>query len=199
MIPILTPIAAPLAIACGAASLGTHATSISIKGDWDKPGSIGTIVADTLAVVPGINAIARGAKAAKAAGSLVSVGKVSLTVKAGSRAFLTTVAGAEASEATKLFTYLGKQVAAKAPQVLAKQGVNIGKIMQAGTNLTLQTPLIVELSSGTDQSKAKDVAGGSAVMANFGQTIGSWGVVGTGFEKAGTVSIGLFSKVLTRR
>lgn len=198
LIPVLTPIAGPIALVLAAGSLVSHVTSISVKGDWDKPGSFATLGADAFAVVPGIGAVAKGAKTA---GSLMSVGKVGLGAasRAGGRAFLSAVAGSSAAEATKLFGYLGNKAAAIGPKVLAGQSANIGKLMQCGTNLALQVPLVLELSSGTDMTTAKDVAGGSAVAVNYGQSIGSWGVVGQGFEKAGTVSLGLFAKIIGRR
>ncbi|MEV7244371.1 hypothetical protein [Streptomyces sp. NPDC093248] len=45
----------------------------------------------------------------------------------------------------------------------------------------------------------KNVAGGAALTANYGQTIGSWGTVGTAAQKAGTVSLATVAKIIGRR
>ncbi|MFF3698983.1 hypothetical protein [Streptomyces sp. NPDC002221] len=55
------------------------------------------------------------------------------------------------------------------------------------------------MASGTDQTDAKTGVTGAALTANYGQSIGSWGAVGTAAKEAGTISLATFAKIIGRR
>ncbi|MEU6058873.1 hypothetical protein [Streptomyces sp. NPDC047097] len=195
LIPVLTPICGPVALVTAAASLTAHTVDAALKGDWDAA-TIAGLGADVLAVIPGISAVAKGLKAGTTAMRTATGLKVA--ARSAGRTFLTEIAGQGASEATKVFGYLGQR-GAKLVGATAAKGKIAGKVMQGSVNLANQVPLTVELISGVDMSAPKAGTTGSTLAANYGQTVGSWGAVGTAAQKAGTVSLATFAKVLGRR
>ncbi|MFC8585330.1 hypothetical protein ACFUGD_12375 [Streptomyces sp. NPDC057217] len=54
------------------------------------------------------------------------------------------------------------------------------------------------MSTGTDMGQEKNVAGGAALTADYGQTIGSWGAVGTTARRTATVSLAAFGRIIGR-
>lgn len=193
LIPVLTPIMAPVAIVSAVASLGAHAAAASIQGDWDA-NTIITLGADILAVVPAIGAVAKGARSAWAAARMNKVANV--IVSDSGRAFLGAIgigsAGKGASDAAGVFDYLGKK-GAGAVSGTAVQSKIPGKVLQGAVSLSTQVPTIVDWATGTVDQAAKDTAAGTALTANFGQTVGSWDAVGNAAKSAGKISIERFS------
>ncbi|MCK8678445.1 hypothetical protein [Streptomyces lichenis] len=195
LIPILTPVCGPVALVTATASLTAHTVDAALKGDWDAA-TIAGLGADVLAVIPGIAAVAKGLKAGTTAMRTATGLKVA--ARTAGRTFLTEVAGKGASEATKIFGYLGQR-GATALGATARQGQIAAKVMQGSVNLANQVPLTVEMITGADMSAPKTGATGTTLTANYGQSVGSWGAVGTAAQKTGTVSLATFAKVLGRR
>ncbi|MER5563227.1 hypothetical protein ABT071_32010 [Streptomyces sp. NPDC002506] len=199
LIPVFTPIAGPIA-AIGA--LGAHIVDAAIKGDWDAS-TIAGLGADALAALPCIGAVAKSFKAGKSVVQTIGTGakasyKASVGVRRAGLTFPSETGGAGASDASKVFNYIGTK-GAKAVKASENAGQIAGKVLQGSINLSTQIPLVVEMASGTDQTDAKTGATGAALTANYGQSIGSWGAVGTAAQKTGTVSLSLFAKIIGRR
>ncbi|MEV8324402.1 hypothetical protein [Kitasatospora sp. NPDC056731] len=202
LIPILTPIAGPVAAVTAIAALGAHTVDAAIKGDWDAATIVG-LGADALAALPGVGAVAKSLKAGKAIVKTIGTGakasyKASVGVRRAGLTFLAETGGSGASDATKVFNYLGTK-GAKVVGATEKSGKIAGKVLQGSVNLATQVPLVVEMSTGRDMSQAKEGASGAALTANYGQSIGSWGIVGDAAKKTGTVSLATFSKIIGRR
>lgn len=202
LIPILTPIAGPVAAVTAIAALGAHTVDAAIKGDWDAA-TIAGLGADALAALPGIGAVAKSMKAGKAVTKTFGIGakaatKTRVAVRRAGLTFLAETGGVEASNATKVFDYIGTK-GAKALGATEKAGKLTSKVLQGSVNLSTQVPLVVEMASGTDMTEEKKAATGAALTANYGQTIGSWGAVGTATQKAGTVSLAAFARIIGRR
>ncbi|MGW1376948.1 hypothetical protein ACWD6P_22120 [Streptomyces sp. NPDC002446] len=195
LIPVLTPIMAPIAIVTAVGSLGAHAAAASISGNWDAA-TIAGLGADALAALPAIGAIAKGARGAWAAARMNKVANV--IINEGGRAFVGAIAGKGASDAARFFDYLGKKGAGVVGGTV-RQGQVAGKVLQGAVSLSTQVPLVIELSSGsTVDQRAKDAATGTALTANIGQTVGNWDTVGAFAKKAGTISIERFSRFFSR-
>ncbi|MGW6691921.1 hypothetical protein [Streptomyces sp. NPDC054961] len=202
LIPVFTPIAGPIAVVTAVASLGAHTVDASIKGDWDAMTFVG-LGADALAALPGIGAVAKSLKAGRAAMKTIgtagnAVSKASVVSKTAGRTFLATTGGSAASDASAVFNYIGTK-GAKVVGTSTSSGKIAGKVLQGSVNLSTQVPLVVELASGTDMSDPKTAATGTALTANYGQSIGSWGAVGAAAKKSGTVSLALFAGIIGRR
>lgn len=195
LIPVLTPICGPVALVTAAGSLAAHPVDAALKGDWDAA-TIAGLGADVLAVIPGISAVAKGLKAGTT--SMRAASGLRVAARKAGRAFLTEVAGKGASEATTVFNYLGQR-GAKVLGTSAKNGTIAAKVMQGSVNLANQIPLTVELATGTDMSAPKTGATGTTLVADYGQSNGSWGAVGSAAQKAGTVSLATFGKIIGRR
>ncbi|MFJ3922929.1 hypothetical protein [Streptomyces sp. NPDC090022] len=193
LIPVLTPIMAPIAIVSAVGSLGAHAAAASIVGDWDAATIVG-LGADALAAIPAIGAVAKGAKGAWAAARMNKVANV--IVSDGGRAFLGAIgigsAGKGSSDAAGVFDYLGRK-GAEAVTGTAVQSKIPGKVLQGAVTLSTQVPTVVDWATGAVGQSAKDAAAGTALTANFGQTVGSWDVVGNAAKSAGKISIERFS------
>ncbi|MFD7587895.1 hypothetical protein ACFV84_21010 [Kitasatospora sp. NPDC059811] len=202
LIPVLTPIAGPVAAVTAIAALGAHTVDAAIKGDWDAATIVG-LGADALAALPGVGAVAKSLKAGKAIVKTIGTGakasyKASVGVRRAGLTFLAETGGSGASDATKVFNYIGTK-GAKVVGASEKAGKLAGKVLQGSVNLATQVPLVVEMSTGSDMSQAKEGASGAALTANYGQSIGSWGIVGDAAKKTGTVSLATFSKIIGRR
>ncbi|KJS63837.1 hypothetical protein [Streptomyces rubellomurinus] len=202
LIPILTPIAGPVAAVTAIAALGAHTVDAAIKGDWDAA-TIAGLGADALAALPGIGAVSKSLKAGKAITKTIGAGakaghKASVGVRRAGLTFLSETGGTGASDASKVFNYIGTK-GAKIVGATEKAGQITGKVLQGSVNLSTQIPLVVEMASGADLADAKTGATGAALTANYGQSIGSWGAVGTAAQKAGTISLSTFAKIIGRR
>ncbi|MFD5732322.1 hypothetical protein ACFWIY_05775 [Streptomyces sioyaensis] len=195
MIPVLTPICGPIALATAAGSLAAHLVDAAIKGDWDAA-TIASLAADALVLIPGIGATAKGLKAG--AVSMRAVGGLKVASRAAGRTFLTEVAGKGASEASKVFTYIGTR-GAKVVGASTDAGKIAGKVMQGSINLATQVPLSIALATGSDQGDARGAATGAALIANYGQSVGSWGAVGSAAQKGGTVTLSLLGRIIGHR
>ncbi|MEU8917291.1 hypothetical protein [Streptomyces nigrescens] len=202
LIPACTPIAGPIAAVTAVGALGAHTVAAAIKGDWDAMTIVG-LGADALAALPGIGAVAKSLKAGHAAMKTIgtasgAVAKASVVSRAAGRSFLATTGGSAASDASALFSYIGSK-GAKVIKATEASGKIAGKVLQGSINLATQVPLVVEMATGIDMSDPKDAATGAALTANLGQTIGSWGAVGTAANKARTISLFAFARVISRR
>ncbi|MDC2961319.1 hypothetical protein PO587_43535 [Streptomyces gilvifuscus] len=201
LVPVLTPIMGPVAAVTAIASLGAHTVDAAIKGDWDA-GTIVGLGADALAALPGVGAVAKSLRSCKAVVKTIGSGakasyKASVVTRRAGLAFLAETGGVGASDATKVFNYIGTK-GAKVVGASERAGKLTGKVLQGSVNLATQIPLVVEMSTGTDMGEEKNVAGGAALTANYGQTIGSWGAVGTAAQRTATVSLATFGRIIGR-
>ncbi|MFB6991309.1 hypothetical protein ACFC0C_26515 [Streptomyces sp. NPDC056178] len=202
LIPVLTPIAGPVAAVTAIGALGAHAVDASIKGDWDAATIVG-LDADAFAALPALGAVAKSMKAGTAVLKTVGAGskaayRARVAVRRAGLTFLAETGGAEASNASKVFDYIGAK-GAKIVRLSEQSGKIAGKVLQGSVNLSTQVPLVVEMASGQDMTQPKNAAGGTALTANLGRSTGSWGPVGTAAQKADTTSLATFSKIIGRR
>jgi hypothetical protein len=207
LIPVLTPVMGPIALVTGAVAFSANAASMAMKGDWDDPTAWAGLGADALSMVPGVGAVAKGAKAAKAAakgataatGSMRAAGRIARAARTGGRVFLGEVAGSGAAEASKLFTYVGNKAASVGGRAMAKQGTTIAKVLQGSVDLATQVPVALELSAGASVDTAKDAATDTSLIVSYGNSIGSWGAVGSAAKKGGKGSLALFASIIGGR
>ncbi|AJC60275.1 hypothetical protein [Streptomyces sp. 769] len=195
-IPGVSVIAGPIAAVTAAASLGLHAKAISLKGKVDAADGV-TLAADVLAALPVVGAVAKGAKGAWAAARLNKVANV--IVSNSGRAFVGAIASKSASDAARVFDYLGKKGAQVVTGTVIESKIP-GKVLQGAVALTTQVPTAIDWATPVDQV-AKDTAAGTVLTANIGQTIGEWDTVGAFTKKAGTRSLetfGNFFKALAK-
>ncbi|MFH8692491.1 hypothetical protein ACH4EC_37215 [Streptomyces anulatus] len=202
LIPLLTPVAGPIAAVTAIGALGAHTVDAAIKGDWDAGTFVG-LGADAFAALPGVGAVAKSLKAGKAITKSIGTGakfgtKAAVGVRRAGLTFLAETGGAGASDATKAFNYLGAR-GAKAISASEKAGKLTGKVLQGSVNLATQVPLVIEMKTDTDMTQEKAAATNAALTANYGQTLGSWGAVGKAAQKPATVSLAAFAKVIGRR
>ncbi|RSO40255.1 hypothetical protein DMH15_15485 [Streptomyces sp. WAC 06725] len=145
----------------------------AIKGNWDDPMTYVGLGADTL---PGVDAIAKSLKPARPSKTIGTGAKASykasVAVRRAGYTFLAEPGGTGASDATKVFKYLGDK-GAKALRGSEKAGETAGKVLQGSVNLSTQVPLVSEMASGKDMSSAKNTASAAALTANHGQSTGS--------------------------
>ncbi|GGV02563.1 hypothetical protein GCM10010211_82400 [Streptomyces albospinus] len=188
-IPGVSLIAGPIAVITAAASLGLHAKAISLKGKVDVADGV-TLATDVLSALPVVGAVAKGAKGAWAAARLNKVANV--IVSNSGRAFVGAIASKSASDAARVFDYLGKKGAQVVTGTLVESKIP-GKVLQGAVALATQVPTAVDWASPVDQV-AKDTAAGTALTANVGQTIGEWDTVGAFTKKVGTLSLERFSR-----
>ncbi|MFF3153226.1 hypothetical protein [Streptomyces sp. NPDC057910] len=210
LIPVLTPIMGPVAVLAAVESFGAHTVDAVIQNKWDEATFVG-LGADALAALPAVGSVAKSLKAGRAAVKVIGTSakaatKAKVFTGVAGREFLGLTGGAgkgaaaikDAAEATKVFDYIGRK-GAKLVKASESSGKIAGKVLQGSVNLSTQVPLVVEMTSGTDMSDPKNAAAGTALTANFGQSIGSWGVVGAAGKKGATLSIATFSKIIGRR
>lgn len=170
-IPGLNAIAAPIALVSGLVSLGANAADITIKGEWDDPMSYVSIVGDGLSVIPGagkvgkatisevVDAARRGGQvAADEGGSLIRTFNRNFSedmLKPGETADLIT---------QKISGAIG--ASGPASQAAAQ---NAAKVLDAGVDLSLQTPTAIGLFNDSDSVEtAQDAAthGTTAIAAS---------------------------------
>ncbi|MCX4546655.1 hypothetical protein [Streptomyces sp. NBC_01565] len=191
MIPVLTPLAGPIALVAAAGSLAAHTVDAAIKGDWDAE-TIAGLATDVLGALPVIGAVGKAAKAGKLA--MKSVGKVSVAIRSGGRAFLS-AAGSATADAGKISGYLGTK-GAKFVGASATKGVLAGRVIQGSASLITQVPTVVKLTSGTE-------AGGNAATAvdftqGMADNAGDWIEMGSRLaKKGGGVSLSRFAAAFT--
>jgi len=204
LIPVLTPVMGPIALLTGAVALSANVASTAIKGDWDNPMAWASLAGDTLGLIPGVGAVAKGARAAikgatVATGSMRAAGRLAVAARTGGRVFLAEVAGPGAAQASKLFTYVGNKAAAVGGRAMASQGTTIAKVLQGSVDLALQVPDVIELSGGPGVDAVNDATTGISLSVSYGNSIGSWGAVGSAAKKGGKTSLALFASIIGSR
>ncbi|MFI0716661.1 hypothetical protein ACH4SK_40055 [Streptomyces inhibens] len=194
LIPVLTPIAGPIAAVTALGSLAAHATDIGVRGDWDSPKSWITLGTDVLGALPGMKAVAGSVKTG--AQSMRAVGKATIAVRAGGRAFLAETGGRAASEAAPNFSYLGQKVAGGVGKSVSEAGAkSIAKVMQGSANLLTQVPTTIDLAGG-DSGPVGNVTNGLNLISTGAQS-GSWGLVGKALQPGkDLISVLRFAKAL---
>ncbi|MYT27542.1 MULTISPECIES: hypothetical protein [unclassified Streptomyces] len=190
MVPVLTPLAGPIALATAAGALAAHTADAVIQGDWDA-GTFAGLGADVLGVLPVVGALGEAARAGKLA--MRSVGKVSVAVRSGGRAFLAATGGAAAAEVGPIGKYLGTK-GAKFIGASAKQGEVAGKVIQGTVDMATQIPVVVSLAGADGIDTAEDVATAVDFTQGMADNVGDWAEMGAGAAmKAGKVSLARFA------
>ncbi|MFK0202627.1 hypothetical protein [Streptomyces lavendulae] len=198
LIPVLTPLMAPIALLAGVAAVSARAASISIRGDWDKPTAWLELGADVIGALPGIGALAKGARTAKSAATALEVGRmftihparIAIPLRMGARAFV-----AESSGASVIFSSAAGKLATRAG-LTAKQTDLLAKSIQGTVELSTQIPLVTELAGAYVSNQAKDASTGFVLTANVGKTAGDWAVVGSAAKRGWTASVEKFASVI---
>ncbi|MFI5705887.1 hypothetical protein ACIA78_38345 [Streptomyces xanthochromogenes] len=190
LIPVLTPLAGPIAVVTATASLGFHVADAAIRGDWDAE-TIAGLAADALGALPVVGALGKAAKAGKLA--MRSVGKVGVAARASGRAFLAATGGAKAAKAGRLSTYVGSR-GAEAIGATAKQGKIAAKVIQGSVELATQVPTVLELA-GADTGAAAPTATSVELGQGMIKHTGDWVEMGSALtRKGGQVSLAQFAR-----
>ncbi|WP_405843074.1 hypothetical protein OG528_31665 [Streptomyces platensis] len=190
MVPVLTPLAGPVALAAAVGALAAHTADAVIQGDWDA-GTIVGLGADVLGALPVVGALGKAARAGKL--SMRSVGKASVAVRSGGRAFLAATGGAAAAEAGTIAHYLGTK-SATFIRASANQGKVAGKVIQGTIDLATQIPTAVSLAGADDIDTADDVATAVDFTQGMADNVGDWAEMGAATaKKAGRISLARFA------
>ncbi|MGA5560627.1 hypothetical protein ACPCUV_05500 [Streptomyces platensis] len=190
MVPVLTPLAGPIALATAVGALAAHTADAVIQGDWDAA-TIAGLGADVLGALPVVGALGKAARAGKL--TMRSVGKASVAVRSGGRAFLAATGGAAAAEAGTIANYLGT-TGAKFINASANQGKVAGKVIQGTIDLATQIPVAVSLAGADDIDTAEDVATAVDFTQGMADNVGDWAEMGAAAaKKAGNVSLARFA------
>ncbi|MEU8917288.1 hypothetical protein [Streptomyces nigrescens] len=190
LVPVLTPLAGPIALAAAVGALAAHTADAVIQGDWDA-GTIVGLGADVLGALPVVGALGKAARAGYL--SMRSVGKASVAVRSGGRAFLAATGGAAAAEAGAIAGYLGTR-GAKFIGATASQGKVAGKVIQGTIDLASQIPTAVSLAGADGTDAAEDVATAVDFTQGMADNVGDWAEMGAATaKKAGRISLARFA------
>ncbi|MFF8447650.1 hypothetical protein ACF06Q_08115 [Streptomyces leeuwenhoekii] len=190
MVPVLTPLAGPVALAAAVGALAAHATDAVIKGDWDA-GTIVGLGADVLGALPVVGALGKAARAGTL--SMRSVGKASVALRSGGRAFLAATGGATAAEAGAIAKYLGTK-GARFISASASQGKVAGKVIQGTVDLASQIPAVVSLAGADGTDIAEECATAVDFTQGMADNVGDWVEMGAAKAmKAGSISLARFA------
>ncbi|MFI1302042.1 hypothetical protein [Streptomyces sioyaensis] len=190
MVPVLTPLAGPIALAAAAGSLAAHTADAVMQGDWDACTVVG-LGADVLGVLPVVGALGKAARAGNLA--MRSVGKASVAVRSGGRAFLAATGGAAAAEAGTIANYLGAK-SATFIRASASQGKVTGKVIQGTLDLAMQIPTAVSLAGADGTGTAEDAATTVDFARGMADYAGDWVEMGSAAaKKGGGISLARFA------
>ncbi|QRX89947.1 hypothetical protein [Streptomyces noursei] len=168
MYEMLTPLARPVAAVTAVGALALNTADAVIQGDWDAATLVG-LGADVIGALPVVGALGKAARAGNLA--IRSVGKASVAVRSGGRAFLA------AAEAGVIAKYLG----AKGAQFIgasASKGVVAGKVIQGTFDLSTQIPTVVSLAGAADNDTAENVATTIGFTQSVAEKVGGWAEMG---------------------
>ncbi|MEK2478967.1 hypothetical protein [Streptomyces noursei] len=189
MVPVLTPLAGPIALTTAVGALAANTADAVIPGDWDA-GTIIGLGADVLGALPVVGALGKAARAGNL--TMRSVGRASVAVRSGGRAFLAAT-GAAAAEAGAIANYLGT-AGAKFIGASATQGKVVGKVIQGTIDLATQIPAVVSLAGADDIATAEDIATAVDFTQGMADNVGDWVEMGAAAaKKAGKVSLARFA------
>ncbi|MDV6012343.1 putative T7SS-secreted protein [Haloechinothrix sp. LS1_15] len=137
LIPVLTPLAGPLALVTGAAALGLRAADMAANDRWDEPGAWVGLGTDTLGALPLAGPAFRAGGAA--VGSLRSVDGLTPAVQAGGEVFRKGfgTAAAKAGDPSALFKAFGErtsQLAGGNPDLIARAADGGATTLNLGLN-----------------------------------------------------------------
>jgi hypothetical protein len=180
-IPVLTPIAGPVALIAGGVALAAHGADMVVNEKWDDINAWGSLAGDAIGLIPGVKAVGAGFNAA---GDVVAGSEriVDVTRATGVTGMLNT--GVEAVEAGARGTahHMSTEIAGMVKPSVAAQWVadralgvgaladpnlaaNVAKGLEGGTNVALQIPSAIGLADTSDQAtNAKNVTGGTGTV-----------------------------------
>lgn len=178
LIPVLTPVAGPVALITGGSALFTHGADMVVNEKYDDPWAWVTLGGDVLGVIPGVGAISKGFGAAsdvvagvdhmvdvsRAAGLKGAFDTAGEALAKGSSSFLAEAQKMEG--ASKSFQWvadkaIGEHLTDPAAKALKD---SVAKMFQGGTNVALQVPNAAGLISNdqevADAKNTSSVLGG---------------------------------------
>ncbi|WP_019813528.1 putative T7SS-secreted protein [Saccharomonospora saliphila] len=180
-IPVLTPIAGPIAIGAGAIALGAHGADMVINEKYDDPNAWVGLAGDVIGVVPGVGAVAKGFNAAgdvvAGADRVVDVTRATGMTGAMNTAGDAAVAGgrAAADDFSRVVTDMKDPSAAA--QWLADKAMgtgaltdpalttNVAKAFEGSASVSLQVPSGIGLFDTSDAATdAKNTAGAASAI-----------------------------------
>lgn len=162
LIPILAPVAAPIALVSGAVALVAHGTEMVTEEKWDDPSAWTDLVGDSAGLIPGVRGAGAVLDAARAVGPAATRAEALI---AGARE-----AGQQAAEVAPSWKALGDSVAPRFGP--AADGEFLGKVMQGGVATGSQVPTAVEWATEGETAKpAKDFGSAAATAANLAQLL----------------------------
>jgi uncharacterized protein YukE len=184
-IPVLTPIAGPIALGAGAVALAAHGADMVVNEKWDDRNAWVGLGGDVLGVIPGVGAVSRGFGAAgdviAGADRLVDVTRVT-----GAAGMLNTGADAAAAGGRAFADELPRVISGMKDPSVAAQWVadratgtgalltpevstNVARALEASANVSLQVPSAAGLFDTSDATtEAKNGAGwGSLVLGGI--------------------------------
>lgn len=172
LIPVLTPIMGPIALASGAAAVGLRSADMSANDRWDEPGAWVSLGADGLSSLPLVGPVARGGKAA--ATSLRGVDGLTPALSRGGETFVHGARAAAEGVGTPArgFRKLGENVASLA-------GGNADTLARVSQGAAGLTPVGMDLTGMPGSEYAAVVSAGA-------QSTGNWGPTGQSFSDLGS-------------
>ncbi|CAM5321913.1 hypothetical protein [Streptomyces abikoensis] len=190
MVPVLTPLAGPIALVTATGALSVNTADAAIKGDWDAATIVG-LGTDVLGALPVVGAFGKAARAGKLA--MRSVGKASVAVRSGGRAFLAATGGASAADAGLIADYLGT-AGAKLVGASARQGKVAGKVIEGTVALATEIPTSLALAGAADSDTAQDTGTTVDFARGMADHLGDWVEMGAAnAKKAGSISLARFA------
>ncbi|WP_026454469.1 putative T7SS-secreted protein [Saccharomonospora iraqiensis] len=184
-IPVLTPIAGPIAIGTGAIALAAHGADMVINEKYDDPNAWVGLAGDAVGVLPGVGALAKGFGAAgdvvSGADRLVDVSRASGVTGVMDTAGEAAVRGGKAVGQGFSDAVTAMKHPSEATQWLAERAMgygaltdpdltaNVAKGFEHGVGVSLQIPSGIGLFDTSDAtSDAKDTAGIGSLVHGMG-------------------------------
>lgn len=180
-IPVLTPIAGPIAIGAGAVAIAAHGADMVINEKYDDPNAWIGLGGDMLGLVPGIGAVSKGFGAASdvivGADRLVDVSRapgvagmlntVSDAAVTGGRALADDFSRVvnEMKDPSAAAQWLADKLMGTGALLDPQAATNVAKAFQAGASVSLQVPSAVGLFDTSDAAaNAKNVSGAASAV-----------------------------------
>jgi hypothetical protein len=170
-IPVLTPIAGPVAIGAGAIALAAHGADMVVNDKWDDPNAWVSLGGDVVGIIPGVGALSKGFNAAGDAiadvDRLVDVtratGATGMIDTAGEAIYKgATTVGSEMSSPSKAFEWVAQRAIGPSALLAPEMTTNVAKALEGGTSVALQIPSGIGLVDTSDQATGAKNASGTA-------------------------------------
>lgn len=185
LIPGAGFIAAPIALAAGGIAVAAHTTDMAKHGKATSPAAWVTLGADTVGMLPGVGAAARGlSTASHAATSVEGLGTVTSLGRSAAAAKLSK----DMSEPAKIWEKASGPFARKmggSGEEIEKHTQQIAKRTQATVNLGLQGPTVADKFGAGLPEDASTPVGYAGSGYTGAKTVGAWKPAGSAMGDAG--------------